>query len=210
MAGIKYNLQKEVFDKTNEKLISISSVYDLSRKKKNSYLCILSSINPPTSFTICQVKQYDKGLYKKKRSWELGDLKVVDGKSEDPETYEFNLFVEKEYRWFASNLHERQNFITVLWKLVNKHVGTKPVFKNIPQVWLALPSEKKEEKEQNPDNSSDEIDAIEYEFNALTEREEGELNKWIKEYNYAISNAELFIEKLTENLKELDGANVQR
>jgi hypothetical protein len=215
MAGIKYSLQKQVFDNCDEKIISLAVVVD-QKNKKNSYLCITTSAEPPGTpssskvIKICQVKQYDKGVYKKKRTWNLEDLKTVDGKNENSENHEFNLHLEKEYRWFASNLHERQNFLSVLWKLVNKHVINKADFRNIPKVWLEISSPEKS-KEPVEDENSDEIDAIEYEdFNALTDREEGELNKWIKEYNYAISNAELFIEQLGKNLSDLDGANVQR
>lgn len=214
MAGIKYILQKEVFDELDEKILSVVNV-NQNQKKKTSYLCLnskdLNSTRINNQITICQVKQYDKGVYKKKRTWQLDELKLVDGRNETDEIHEFDLLLEKNYRWFAANSHERQNFITVLWKQTNKHiVANKAQFKNIPSAWLVETVSAPEAPENKNVEENDEMDEIEYEeFNALTEKEEQDLNKWIKEYNYAIGNAELFIEQLTLNLNNLDGANVQ-
>lgn len=210
MAGIKYILQKEVFDELDEKILSVVNV-NQNQKKKISYLCLNTSTRISNQITICQVKQYDKGVYKRKRTWQLDELKLVDGRNEIDEIHEFDLVLEKNYRWFAANSHERQNFITLLWKQSNKHiVANKAQFKNIPSIWLAETILAPEAPEHKNVEENDEMDAIEYEdFNALTDKEENDLNKWIKEYNYAIGNAELFIEQLTLNLNNLDGANVQ-
>lgn len=214
MAGIKYLLQKEVFDASDERILSVCNVQKLYKKKKNSYLCITTL--PRMCPTLVQVKQYDKGVYKKKRTWTLGEVKLVDGKSESTSEpmHEIELQLEKQYKWFAANLHERQNFITVLYKQINKFVGAheRPLFKNIPKSWLVDHSPEK--MAQNP-NANEDIDAAsdgsdEYEdFHALTEKEESDLNKLISECNLAITNAELFMEQLGRNLHDLDGANIQ-
>lgn len=212
MAGIKYILQKEVFDSAEERLLSVCTVTKLFKKKKNSYLCIVSSSKPRSTVSIHQIKQQDKGIYKRKRSWSLDEVKVVDGRNENPETHEFDIVLEKQYKWITANLHERQNFIAILYRQINKHVkgGEKAIFKNIPKSWLVEGSPEKvaAEKQDETIESSDELDGYE-DFSALTEREETDLNKLISECNFAISNAELFMEQLTKNLQELDGANVQ-
>lgn len=214
MAGIKYILQKEVFDAADERILSVCNVTKLLKKKKTSYLCVVSASKPRVNITIVQVKQYDKpGQYKKKRTWELDEVKVVDGKSDAADTHEFDIQIEKLYKWFTANLHERQNFITVLYKQIQKHCkGDKATFKNLPRAWLADGSPEKFEKTNNTTantvNESDSDDGYE-DFHALTEKEEFDLNKLISECNYAISNAELFMEQLTANLQDLDGANVQ-
>ncbi|CAO1376976.1 unnamed protein product [Diamesa hyperborea] len=208
MSGIKYILQKDLFDEENERILCVLSVCKLFKKKKISYLCI-TSIKNKNLISICQVKQYDKGVYKKKRSWTLEEVKVVDGRNILQDTHEFDLLLDKNYRWFAANLHERQNFLTVLWRQINKHMITnKAIFKNIPETWLTVPDSNTKDTTGKANDGDDETTEYE-EFNALTEREEIELNKWIGEYNYAIGNAELFIEQLTKNLVELDGANVE-
>lgn len=87
-------------------------------------------------------------------------------------------------------------------------ITNKAIFKNIPETWLTVPDSNTKDTTGKANDGDDETQEYE-EFNALTEREEIELNKWISEYNYAIGNAELFIEQLTKNLVELDGANVE-
>lgn len=212
MAGIKYILQKEVFESNNERILSVCNVTKIIKKKKNSYLCIVSASKPRVNINLVQVKQYDKGVYKKKRSWTLDEIKCVDGKLDAVDFHELDILLEKQYKWFTVNLHERQNFITVLYKQINKHVkGEKAVFKNVPKTWMVIdtsPEKTTANTKSANVESSDESDAYE-DFHALTEKEEIDLNKLIAECDYAISNAELFIDNLTFNLISLDGANVQ-
>lgn len=209
-AGIKYILQKEICDTLDERIISVVHVSKLYKKKNTYYLCILSTIKPRVVISICQIK-HEKGVYKKKRSWELSELKQVDGRTDSTETHEFDLVLEKQYRWLAPNLHERQNFITTLWKQTNKLRSNKVEFKNVPQVWFSMSPEhvSNEKLETHQEQSAEESDELEYEdFNALTEKEENDLNKLMKECNYAISNAELFMEELSKNLQDLDGVSI--
>lgn len=214
MAGIKYLLQKEIFDASDERILSVCSVQKLYKKKKSSYLCITAQ--PRMCPTLVQVKQYDKGVYKKKRSWQLNEVKQVDGKNDSASeaTHEFDVVLEKAYKWFAANLHERQNFITILYKQVNKYIPVheRPVFKNVPKTWLVDHSPEKiaQNLNMNEVDGDSSNDSDEYEdFHALTEKEENELNKLITDCNLAITNAELFMEQLGKNLHDLDGANIQ-
>lgn len=214
MAGIKYLLQKEVFNALDERILSVCNVQKLYKKKKNSYLCIITQ--PQMGSTIVQVKQYDKGVYKKKRSWQLNELKGVDGKTDSTNepTHEFDLMLDKQYKWFAANLHERQNFITVLHKQVSKNIRghERPTFKNVPKAWLVEHSPEKVPQNSTlneaGDDSSNDSDGYE-DFHALTEKEETDLNKLITDCDLAITNAELFMEQLGQNLHDLDGANIQ-
>jgi exocyst complex component 1 len=163
--------------------------------------------------TVCLVKQQDKGGgYKRKHTWQLSEIKSVDGRSVAKDTHEFDLtFENKQYRWFAANLHERQNFLTVLWKQIDKHFMTsKPPFKNIAKSWLVeSPVHKVATQNEAAKASTDDLDMNEYDdFQALTEKEETDLNKLL-DMNQLISNAEKFMDDLSKNLQELDGANVQ-
>lgn len=218
MAGIKYLLQKEIFDATNERILSVCNVQKLYRKKRNSYLCIV--IEARSLPTLVQVKQNDKGIYRKKRVWQLTEIKAVDGKNgkNDSTTepiHEFDIVCEKQYKWFSANLHERQNFLTVLHKQIHKYIKVpdqRATFTNVPAIWLQEQSPEKVQQATNLNNgvavSDDDSDEFE-DFQALTEKEENELNKLVADSNLAITDAEQFMEQLSKNLQDLDGANVQ-
>ncbi|XP_050098632.1 exocyst complex component 1 [Anopheles aquasalis] len=218
-AGIKYIFQKDIFDALDERIISVCNVSKLLKKKKTSYLCIVQTSKPSIVVSVCQIKQHDKGVYKKKRSWSLEEVKCVDGRNDAPDTHEFDIVLDKPYRWFATNLHERQNFISVLWKQIHKHcpAGQRAEFRNVPKAWLSEKSPEKQaasgkyaHRDGNESINDDDLDGLENEdFHALTEKEELNLNKLISGCDYAISNAELFMEDLSHNLLELDGANIQ-
>lgn len=217
MAGIKYLLQRELFDETNERILSVCNVQKLYKKKKNSYLCVAAEAR--SCPTLIQVKQYDKGVYRKKRIWQLTEIKTVDGKNDsttDP-IHEFDIVCEKQYKWFAANLHERQNFLTVLHKQINKFIKVpdqRANFVNVPRNWL-LEQQSPEKvaqmagEEKNAENNESD-DSNEFEdFHALTEKEESELNKLVDSSDLIITDAEQFMDQLSKNLQDLDGANVQ-
>lgn len=209
MAGIKYTLQKELFDADNERVLTVCNV-TAYKKKKTSFLCVISKAKPRSSVTLVQVKQHDKGLYKRRRVWQLDEIKSIDGNT--TESYELDMQLDKPYKWFTPNIHERQNLITILYKQIHRHVkGTRAVFKNVPKSWLQDGSPEKivtDASKNEIEIESEDSDAYE-DFHALTEKEEIDLNSLISECSYAISNAELFMEQLTTNLQHLDGANVQ-
>lgn len=215
MAGIKYLLQKEIFDATNERILSVCNVQKLYKKKRNSYLCIVTAAKACP--TLVQVKQNDKGIYRKKRAWQLAEIKSVDGKSESTTEpiHEFDIVCDKHYKWFSANLHERQNFLTVLHKQCIKYVKLseqRATFANVPRAWLQEQSPEKIPQSMATINGTDatESDTDEFEdFQALTEKEEHELNKLMVDSSMAVTDAEQFMEQLGQNLHDLDGANVQ-
>lgn len=208
-------LQKEVFDATNERILSVCNVQKWHKKKRNSYLCVV--LEARSLPTLVQVKQNDKGVYRKKRMWQLTEIKTVDGKNDSTTepVHEFDIICEKNFKWFAANLHERQNFLSVLHRQIHKYIKVienRAVFVNVPQTWLQEQSPEKIQQTEHMENggSIDEEDSDEFEdFHALTEKEESELNKLIADSNLAITDAELFMEQLGKNLQDLDGANVQ-
>lgn len=217
MAEIKYSLQHELFDETNERILSVCNVQKLYKKKKNSYLCVAAVAR--SCPTLVQVKQYDKGVYRKKRIWQLSEIKTVDGKNDSTTEpiHEFDIVCEKQYKWFAANLHERQNLLTVLHKQVNKFIKSpdqRATFVNVPRNWL-LEQQSPEKVIQmagdakNAENGESD-DSNEFEdFHALTEKEENELTKLVDSSDLIITDAEQFMDQLSKNLQDLDGANVQ-
>ncbi|XP_034110595.1 exocyst complex component 1 [Drosophila albomicans] len=230
LANIKHILQKELFNAngnsgSGERLLSVVTVTKTFKKKdkRACYLCVVSTAPPVPVVTLCLVKQSEQreSEYKRKRSWQLDEIKWIDGRNEQFETHEFDIQLEKLYKWYALNLHERQNFLAVLNRQIQKYVRGphRAEFRNVPLAWL---SEKSPEKlaagragsagnaVQKPHNSDDEDDEEEaQEFTALTDKEANELGKLFSECDFAIKDAEQFIEQLSKELHDLDGANMQ-
>ncbi|KAI4458170.1 sec3/syntaxin-related [Holotrichia oblita] len=203
-----YTLQQEVFLPNKEKIHVLCNVSKFLKKKKCSYLCIVSSMNPPLQLSIVQVKQTDK-TFKRKRIWQLGELRSVDGKNDEEHILEFDLQLDKVYRWVASTARERKLFIQHLWRQCNKYFTTeKPVFKNIPKSWTI-------EDIMTPESTYVSSPLMDLENNVMediqpiTEKEQEDLNRLMSDCEFAISNAEAFMQVLSRDLSLLDGENVQ-
>ncbi|XP_037820540.1 exocyst complex component 1 [Lucilia sericata] len=237
LANIKHVLQKELFNGCGERLLSVVTVTKTFKKKRACYLCVATTPPPVPQVTVCLVKQAEQkdGDYKKKRVWQLDEIKWLDGRSEQFDIHEFDVQVEKLYKWYALNLHERQNFIAVLYKQIHKYArGAKAEFRNIPTAWLMEKSPEKlmgvdgggrgsirssstvrdgsgrgEGLRKNGGETEDEEEMEFTEFTALTDKEASELSKLFNECDYAVKDAELLIEKLSKELHDLDGANMQ-
>ncbi|KAK4883341.1 hypothetical protein RN001_006660 [Aquatica leii] len=208
MTTIRHTLQQEVFQPNEERLLATCHVGKLFKKKKSSFLCIVSSTTLPINITIMQIKQTDK-TYKKKRSWSLTELKVVDGKTEAMDGNEFDLHIDKVYRWAASNTQERQIFLITLFKQCCKHIlNNRPIFKNIPKAWTVEDVLTPENKYVTSPLMTLDTDLSE-DFQAITDKEQEDLNRLMTDCEFAISNAEAFMEVLARDLSLLDGENVQ-
>ncbi|XP_001353799.1 exocyst complex component 1 [Drosophila pseudoobscura] len=216
LANIKHILQKELFLASGERLLSVVTVVK-KKDKKPCYLCVVTTAPPVPVVTLCLVKQSEQreSEYKRKRSWQLDEIKSVDGRNEQFETHEFDIQLEKLYKWYALNLHERQNFLAVLNRQIQKYVrGPRAEFRNVPSAWLSEKSPEKvalgraAQKTQHTDDEDDEEEEAQ-EFTALTDKEANELGKLFSECDFAIKDAEQFIEQLSRELHDLDGANIQ-
>ncbi|XP_017111862.1 exocyst complex component 1 [Drosophila elegans] len=216
MANIKHTLQKELFLAAGERLLSVVTVVK-KKDKKPCYLCVVTTAPPVPVVTLCLIKQSEQreSEYKRKRSWQLDEIKWVDGRNEQFETHEFDLQLEKLYKWYALNPHERQNFLAVLNRQIQKSVrGQRAEFRNVPAAWLSEKSPEKvalgraAQKTQHTDDEEDEEEEAQ-EFTALTDKEANELGKLFSECDFAIKDAEQFIEQLSRELHDLDGANMQ-
>ncbi|XP_017478743.1 PREDICTED: exocyst complex component 1 [Rhagoletis zephyria] len=215
LANIKHILQKELFNGSGERVLSVVTVTKTFKKKRACYLCIVTTPPPVPVVTVCIVKQSEQreGEYKKKRTWQLEEIKWVDGRNEQFETHEFDIQVEKTYKWYALNLLERQNFLAVLYKQIFKYVrGQRAEFRNVPGAWLNDKSPEKLAAGRNAEqkiiqDTEDEEEA--QEFTALTDKEATELGKLFSECDFAVKDAEQLIENLSKELHDLDGANIQ-
>ncbi|GAB6029107.1 GTP-Rho binding exocyst subunit [Chamberlinius hualienensis] len=205
MAAIRHAISREVYQPNYETLVGFVHVTMVSKKKKSCFLCVGISNEKPFSVTISQIKKGDKDIYKKKRSWNLRELKLLDGKN-SKDTAEFDLQFDRVYKWIASSAQDRNVFINCLRKLWTKYISrTKHNFINIPNEILEDVT-----LGGNTDMRAIGEDSIiePEEYQALTEREETDLIKILSESETSISNAEAFTEQLSKDLSILDGANI--
>lgn len=176
MTTDRYKLQEEIFQSNEERLLVYCHVGKVL-KKQNAILCIVSSISPPVSISIVQLKKTDKSL-KKKRTWSLAELKVVDGKSDESHMLEFDLHLDKIYKWEASNAEEKQIFIITLFKQSKKNIlKDKPEFRNIPKAWVADDVETPETKFINSRIMEVENEVENEDFQAITDKEQEDLTR---------------------------------
>lgn len=154
-------------------------------------MLVLNSENSTGFTSITQVKVQDKGVYKKKHSWQLDELKLVDGHDTQ---HEFDLVFDRKFEWAAITLNEKKTFLSMLWRYVNKSsvITNKALFRNIPESWMddsttmldtTIPSGK-----ETPD---EEISNVEFddakELAELEKMLEGSNFQLVGEYSSAIS-----------------------
>lgn len=141
MAAIRHTLQREVFTLSDEKLLSVCYVSKAYKKKKMSFLCLATTMDTPGSLILYQVKKNDKNIYKKKQSWPLSDIQIVDGVKHD--SMDIEMHIDKVYKWSATTAQERRTFISNLYTY-SCSLTQRPEFKNIPKEWLIDPTALKE------------------------------------------------------------------
>ncbi|XP_068717955.1 exocyst complex component 1-like isoform X1 [Montipora capricornis] len=205
MAAIKHNLQRDVFKPSEERLYAFVSVTKVGKKKKASFLCVAVTMVKPETVSIYQVKKTEKETYKKKRTnWRLKDLKLIDGKDETNENPEFHLHFDKTYKWVASSVQDKNNFILALWKLCERHLTQrKPTLLHVRGIDDGFHGGESIRAQQHTDEGSEGED-----YQELTQREENDLEYMISQTENAISNIEAFTEQLSKDLSVLDGANI--
>ncbi|KAH6923801.1 hypothetical protein HPB50_007267 [Hyalomma asiaticum] len=200
MAATRHSLQCELFRPNDERLVDVVNVVEATKRKKMSLLCAVVSTDKPVRVTLCQVKSTDKDLYKKKHSWSLRDLRLVDGRKAD--SAEFDLHFDKVYRWQAKNIQERNDFLRCLYRLCIHYVPQqqRPRFENVPKALLEDDGRAQLLEKVVADDADD--------YQALTAREEADLECLMAKYEFAIHNAEEFTEQLARELAALDASNV--
>lgn len=208
MAAIRHTLLREVFQPSEERLVGVVHVTKASKKKKISILCAAVSQEKPINVYLYQVKKSDKDVYKKRNAWNLRELKSVDGRHDNKDLAEFDLHFDRVYKWNASNAHEKWAFISCLWKLVCRHLPRqKPSFVNVPSNLLEE-SILSGETETVLKTIGDDVALEAEDYQALSEKEETDLEKLMSQCEVAISDADDFVEQLSRDLSILDGANV--
>lgn len=211
MATIRHSLQRDVFEPTEERLIGVLYVTKPGKKKKTSFLCATINKEKPVYATVHQVKKTDKEVYKKKNSWPLRELQVVDGRDENKDTADLDLTFDRVYKWVANSTPDKHAFIQVLWKLCCRYLPKqKPQFINIPPELIEENIDLAESGDVTT-SALDPVDAVfedDGDYRALSEKEQVDLERLMEQCDSAVSNAEAFAEQLSRDLSVLDGANI--
>uniref|UniRef100_A0A452GN55 Exocyst complex component 1 n=1 Tax=Gopherus agassizii TaxID=38772 RepID=A0A452GN55_9SAUR len=212
MTAIKHALQRDIFTPNDERLLSIVNVCKAGKKKRNCFLCATVTTERPVQVNVVKVKKSDKGdFYKRQTAWALRDLAVVDAKDAVKENPEFDLHLDKVYKWVASSTAEKNTFISCIWKLNQRYLRKKIDFVNVSAQLLEELPKVAEESVPSGENQSvagGDEEAVD-EYQELNAREEQDIEIMMEGCEYAISNAEAFAEKLSRELQVLDGANIQ-
>lgn len=87
---------------------------------------MISTVNPleqPPVVLVSRVKSSDKKeasgkeAYKRVKTWPVSELRAVDGHSAD--VLDFDLQFERQvFKWVASSVAEKKNFITAIYKVM--------------------------------------------------------------------------------------------
>eukprot|EP00112_Aurelia_sp_Birch-Aquarium-sp1_P011123 Seg2346.6 transcript_id=Seg2346.6/GoldUCD/mRNA.D3Y31 product="Exocyst complex component 1" protein_id=Seg2346.6/GoldUCD/D3Y31 len=215
MAAIRHSLQQELFRPNDEALYSVVNVAKVGggKKKKTSFLCAAVTKEKPFQVNVYKVQKSDKEVFKKKQTWPLSDLKVVDGKAEHEEIPEFDLHFEKCYKWTASRVADKDEFIETLYSLSERYLaGKKPAFVNVsPKLFegdvanRARSGTARSQQSPTTDNIS-EGQADDYQ--ELTPREEKDLEKMLSQFEHALGNLEEFTGQLSKELQQLEYLNI--
>lgn len=204
-------LQNNVFNEDEVKIISILSVCKANAKKSRATSVLVLIAQNDGFKSIVDVKVQE---FKKKRIWQLDELKSVDVHFND---HEFEIIVgnDAKFAYSAILLNEKQVFLTSLYHSLQnyQHLEKGNIFRNIPESWR-INMTSKEATVQSKKDEEDEISGIEFDdYKELSQLEtimlEQDRKVWLGDCDNVIRNADMFIDYLAKSLVEMDGANVE-
>lgn len=134
---------------------------------------------------------------------------MVDGKDSKKDSTDFDLLFDKNFKWFASSVSEKHTFLSCLWKLCRRYLPRqmKPTFKNVPESLMEVSVSGSESQRTSGSGPGAEGVALE-DYQALTSKEETDLERMLSECENAISDAEAFAATMSKDLSVLDGENI--
>nr|XP_014342073.1 PREDICTED: exocyst complex component 1-like [Latimeria chalumnae] len=206
MSSIWSTLQRQLYTPQEERLLGMVTVWKAGKKRKSSTLCAVVTTERPVQVSLEKVKKADRGeQYKQSIRWSMRDLKLVDGKDAVKEDPDFNLHLDKMYKWTASNRLEKNAFIACLWKLNCRYLSKKVKFINIPSYILEEGSSSEESRRTGVEAEEDRDDP----YQELTIRESADIDALMNECDCSIANADAFTRRLSQDLQVLDEANLR-
>ncbi|XP_042663264.1 exocyst complex component 1 isoform X3 [Tyto alba] len=171
-----------------------------------SVLCVVVDAFRPMQPFLVKVK-VDRGeQYKITYRWPLAELKLVDGKTLNQASLDFDLQFDKLYKWTASNFEEKKTFIRCLWKLNHRFLASSITFVNVPSCAAEGKQRAREdEKDVAEAESREELSA----YQEMTPKEAADVLKLMEEHEPLVNNSVAFAEQLSNDLHVLDEANLR-
>ncbi|XP_039621789.1 exocyst complex component 1-like isoform X4 [Polypterus senegalus] len=208
MASIRNCLQREIFTPKEERLLGTIQVWKAGKRRKTSILCATVSSECPVQVSLVKVKISDRGQYKPCIYWTLRNMQLVDGKDAVKETCEFDLHLDKVYKWVTNTFKEKKSFLICLWKLNQRYLQNKITFVNInPEILEDLVPET-QDPESGETGESDRQEEYER-YQELLTKETTDLEKLMDQCEQAVADSEAFVQMLTTDLQVLDQANLK-
>ncbi|XP_065585612.1 exocyst complex component 1-like isoform X1 [Cyrtonyx montezumae] len=206
MASLWSSLEKEVFNPQNKRLLEAICVWKTGKKKKMSILCVVVDAFRPLQPFLVNVK-VDRGeQYKMACSWPLAELKLVDGKTLDQSSLDFDLQFDKIYKWTASSFDEKKTFIRCLWKLNHRFLSSTVTFVNVH----SCPTEGRQTLQEDRRDAAETENQEELSvYQEMTPKEAADVLKLMEEHDPLVNNSIAFAEQLSRDLNVLDEANLR-
>ncbi|XP_075576733.1 exocyst complex component 1 [Pelecanus crispus] len=206
MASLWSSLEKDVFNPQKKRLLETVRVWKTGKKKKMSILCVVVDTFRPMQPFLVKVK-VDRGeQYKIAYRWPLAELKLVDGKTLNQASLDFDLQFDKVYKWTASSFDEKKTFIRCLWKLNHRFLASSITFVNVPSCAAEGRQRPQEDRKDTAETESqEELSA----YQEMTPKEAADVLKLMEEYEPLVNNSVAFAEQLSNDLHVLNEANLR-
>ncbi|XP_074003753.1 exocyst complex component 1-like [Numenius arquata] len=206
MASLWSSLEKDVFNPQKKRLLETIRVWKTGKKKKMSILCVVVDTFRPMQPFLVKVK-VDRGeQYKIAYRWPLAELKLVDGKTVNQASLDFDLHFDKVYKWTASSFDEKKTFIRCLWKLSHRFLAGSVTFVNVPSCAAeGRQGPQEDRKDAAKTESQEELSA----YQEMTPKEAADVLRLMEEYEPLVNNLVSFAEQLSNDLHVLDEANLR-
>ncbi|KAM9538381.1 exocyst complex component 1-like isoform 2-T2 [Guaruba guarouba] len=206
MASLWSSLEQGVFNPQKKRLLETVRVWKTGRRKKMSILCLVVDTFRPMQPFLVKVK-VDRGeQYKVAYRWPLAELKLVDGKTLDEASLDFDLHLDKVYKWTTNSLDEKKTFIRCLWRLSHRYLAGSITFVNVPSC-AAEGRQRLQEDRKDPAEAESQEELNMYQ--EMTPKEAADVLKLMEEYEPLVNNSVAFAEQLSNDLHVLDEANLR-
>eukprot|EP00095_Tigriopus_kingsejongensis_P011050 snap_masked-scaffold23_size669530-processed-gene-1.4 protein:Tk11050 transcript:snap_masked-scaffold23_size669530-processed-gene-1.4-mRNA-1 annotation:"exocyst complex component 1" len=229
MSGIQLRLHREVFSPNGDQLLSmVECTSEKKGKRREIFICLLNETQQSAQFriSITEMKAHPdrpQELPKKKRSWSIKDLVGIDAKHhplgdklELQGENHFELEFEKPFSWMAVQAEELNKFLATLINLCYRHAAIYPNLRlaNLPPALVHLAQKPGEIEPQSASSQGGEAWPIpepldeETAYQAISDRETGDLMALMGKCEHAVTNADVFVDDLTRQLSALDDSNI--
>ncbi|XP_074456345.1 exocyst complex component 1-like [Larus michahellis] len=206
MASLWSSLEKDVFNPQKKRLLETVRVWKTGKKKKMSILCVVVDTFRPMQPFLVKVKVERGEQYKVAYRWPLAELKLVDGKTLNQASLDFDLHFDKVYKWTASSFDEKKTFIRCLWKLNHRFLASSVTFVNVPSCAAEGRQRPQEDRKDTVETESQEELSV---YQEMTPKEAADVLKLMEEYEPLVNNSVAFAEQLSNDLYVLDEANLR-